>query len=280
MTEILQDIHISEKSMDSIDFKYGDIEIPLQKGHDREFMILIKNFGPPTSITFDVDEILRNYVVFVERRPYVQNNHYARLIVRVPYNGALTAEGNFYVITGYGANKKSFRLRIGAGTNGAIAGAVMTSAANWSDEKEKEKQTGNADPENNLPFRVRDDWEDARLKGTRNGKSYGTPYDYKKTSRPEDAGGLQGRGSSVSGKRNDAGRSGKRYIRTKMDIRGIIASVLFVFFLAFFFIYVLCTDVSSTLSTNQIWLLSAIIIGFAVFMIILILDFFKTTVEE
>ena len=95
MTEVLQDIHIGEESMDSIDFRYDVVGVPLRKGHDREFAIFIKNFGPPTSVSFDVDASLNDYVIFVERRPYVQNNLYVRLIVRVPYNSSLAAEGNF-----------------------------------------------------------------------------------------------------------------------------------------------------------------------------------------
>ncbi|MCL2863176.1 MAG: hypothetical protein FWE54_03675 [Methanimicrococcus sp.] len=114
MKEVLQDIYIGRTSLDSIEFKYDTIEVPLHKGEGREFQIFVKNFASPTHITFLPDDSIRDYLILVPSKHRIQNNEYIKIVIRIPYNSSSATEGMFYVVTGYGAQKKGFKLSVGA----------------------------------------------------------------------------------------------------------------------------------------------------------------------
>lgn len=118
MKEVLQDIYIGRMSLDSIEFKYDTIEVPLYKGEDREFQLFVKNFASPTHITFLPDDAIRNYLILVPSKYHILNNEYIKIVVRIPYNAAPAAEGMLYVITGYGVLKKGFKLSVGSNISG------------------------------------------------------------------------------------------------------------------------------------------------------------------
>lgn len=265
MEKVLQDIYIGNTSMDSIEFKHQNIEVPLYNGEDQEFQIFIKNYGPPTALTFNVDRSIEDYVILIEGKPYVHNNYYSRVILRVPYNQKPVVEGKFYVVTGYGSKKASFNLRIGM-KGGENSNYYQPSLYEENTAFKEEPEITYIPPGS---FKIRDGWRDIRRKNVRKGKFYGFAHIFVPNS------------ESPNPADSEAAYPVRtKQIRTTMDIGGIIISLLFVLSFAAFFFYILKTDVADTLTSSQVWILSAIIVGFSIFIILFILNFFKTTVED
>jgi len=270
MENVLQNIYIGSKSMDSIELKYKNIEVPLYNGEDQEFKIFIKNFGPPTTLSFDVDRSIEDYVILVEAKPYVKDRHYSRLVLRVPSDASPVAEGNFYIVSGYGSKKSFFNLRIGM--SGVDANDYFKPKFHG-DYVLEEKKSENIKYTPRGTFKIREDWRDARKNSEKEGRRWDrniVPAVFAKKERKE------------TNKTNENRKYPEktRQIRTSMDIGGIIISLLFIAALILFYFYILKTDVANTLTKSQVIILSAIIIGFAIFVVIFILNFFKTTIEE
>ncbi|WNY26928.1 hypothetical protein [Methanolapillus ohkumae] len=273
MKEVLQDIYIGRQSMDSIEFKYDTIEVPLYKGEDREFQVFIKNFSSPTYITFLPDDSIKDYLILAPAKHQVQNNLYAKIVVRVPYNSLPVAEGMFYVVTGYGAQKKGFKLVVGLEgacsvdyeqirspkvsaptvktTNPPIA-SVPERVLVKSDEDDDVTKRTKKPP----VFKVRDDWEDKREKtGPKKPKPSKSNTRYKQKSQKQDITLRQ---------------------RFEAEKNAILLTVLLLAILAFLFFYIWYTDIESIFNFDQTFLLAIILIGFMVFVVLLIAVFFKT----
>ncbi|MDV0447070.1 hypothetical protein MsAg5_09440 [Methanosarcinaceae archaeon Ag5] len=276
MKEVLQDIYIGRQSMDSIEFKYDTIEVPLYKGEDREFQVFIKNFSSPTYISFLPDDSIKDYLILAPSKHHVQNNLYAKIVIRIPYNAIPVAEGMFYVVTGYGAQKKGFKLVIGL--EGSSPGDYGRAAAR-SDEPAPVIQSNNpipsvpervlikSDEDDDVTkrtkkppvFKVRDDWEGKREK---NGPK-----------KP-----VKSKASSKYAKKQEPKMTLSE--RFEAEKNTIVVSVLLLAILAFLFVYIWYTDIDSIFNFDQTFLLAIILIGFMVFVVFLIAVFFKNPKEE
>ncbi|WNY24774.1 hypothetical protein [Methanolapillus millepedarum] len=277
MKEVLQDIYIGRQSMDSIEFKYDTIEVPLYKGEDREFQVFVKNFSSPTYITFLPDDSIKDYLILAPSKHHVQNNLYAKIVIRVPYNAIPVAEGMFYVVTGYGAQKKGFKLVIGLEGTGptdfgraAARGdtpAPIIQSNNPPIASVPERVLVKSDEDDDVTkrtkkppvFKVRDDWEGKREKSGP-----------KKPSKSK---------SSAKYAKKQAPKPTLKE-RFEAEKTALTISVLLLAILAFLFVYIWYTDIESIFNFDQTFLLAVILIGFMVFVVFLIAVFFKNPKEE
>ncbi|MDR0767309.1 MAG: hypothetical protein LBE57_02510 [Methanosarcinales archaeon] len=271
MKEVLQDIYIGRQSLDSIEFKYNEVEVPLYRGEDREFQIFIKNFAAPTYITFLPEDSIRDYLIMVPSKHHIQNNDYARIVIRIPYNAKPTAEGMFYVVTGYGAQKKGFKLSVGSdkaristlSESGDLSGTRLSNnpagdvyrpegpmiptvpnRAQLVKDDDDEDETA---PKKKKPsFSVKKDWNEKKNKASK-ASSNSEKYKPSKTVEP----------------------------LTTAEKVSFFVSVLLIAFLAAMFAYIQMTDIDSIFNFDQTVILALITGGFIVFIILLLSMFLK-----
>lgn len=275
MKEVLQDIYIGRHSLDSIEFKYNEIEVPLYRGEDREFQIFIKNYAAPTFINFLPDESIRDYLILVPSKHHIQNNDYARIVIRIPYNAQPTAEGMFYVVSGYGAQKKGFKLSVGSdkvrssvlSETGDLAGERLT--ANPAGDiyrpegpmippvPERARIVSDDDddvaPQKEKPvFAVKKDWQ------AQNGKKPGRSV----------------RSSSPADKYRPVKTVAPLSTAEKVSFA---VAVLLIIILAAMFVYIQITDIDSLFNFDETVILALITGGFVVFIVLLLTMFLKRT---
>ena len=305
MKEVLQDIHIGRLSLDSIEFKYSEIEVPLYRGEDREFQIFIKNFAAATYISFLPDDSIRDYIIMVPSKHHIQNNEYVRLVIRIPYSAKPTAEGMFYVVTGYGAQKKGFKLSVGSGksrsstlsgtgdfpedrnTAGDIYasnGSVNSVAANRVPFIKDEDDEDETEQKQKPPFAVREDWDENR---GRSGFSGAASNSEKYKPKKEDRNSRTAHGSERNGQRKEGGLVGTEPDPDRYKLRKEAESLTFAEKVSFFttvfviavlvsmFSYIQFSEADSVLSLGQEMILALIIVSFVIFIIILLSMFLK-----
>lgn len=274
MKEVLQDIYIGRQNLDSIEFKYDTVEVPLYRGEDREFQIFIKNFAAPTFITFLPDDSIRDYLIMVPNKHHIQNNEYARIVIRIPYNSKQAAEGMFYVVTGYGAQKKGFKLSIGSDT---VRGATLSESGDLSDERVSANPAGDIYRSEGpmiptVPDRIQlvtDDDDEDDLKPKKKQPSFAVKKDWndKKT-------GWSARSSSKSEKYKQTKKAEPLSETEKVTIS---ISVLLIAILVAMFVYIRITDINSIFNFDETIILTLITIGFIVFIVLLLSMFLKRT---
>ena len=270
MKEVLQDIYIGRTSLDSIEFKYDATEVPLYKGEDREFQIFIKNFASPTHITFLPDDSIRDYLILVPSKHRIQNNEYVKIVVRVPYHAKPTAEGMFYVITGYGAQKKGFKLSVGSNVSrsstlsaaGEISGISATPnpagdiyttdgsvSSTGSDRAQLVYDDEDDETEKKKPaFGIKNDWE------SKAGKS----------------------GSQRPSSKSDKYGAGKKGLTLPIveKVTVFVSLVLIVLLLALF-VFIQFADLDSIFPFDQTFLLVLIAVGFIIFLVLILSMFLR-----
>jgi len=276
MKEVLQDIYIGRTSLDSIEFKYDTVEVPLYRGEDREFQIFIKNFAAPTSISFLPDDAIKNYLILVPSKHHIQKNDYVKIVVRIPYNVKPTTEGYFYIVTGYGAQKKGFKLSVGSDKNrsstlssvGDLSGISenpagdiygpdgsvghLSGRAEFISEEEDEKKPKPA-------FGVKNNWDSGKT--SRKGSSKSEKY-------PKRAGTAK---SSVVRKAEAI---------TPIEKISVFISLVLIVLLIAVFIYIQFSEIETLFNFDQTFLLALIGIGFIIFILLLLSMFLKRTAED
>ena len=273
MKEVLQDIYIGRQSLDSIEFKYDKIEVPLYRGQDREFQIFIKNFAAPTFITFLPDDSIRDYLILVPNKHHVQNNEYARIVIRIPYNAKPMAEGFFYIVTGYGAQKKGFKISIGSDVSRA---SVLSSVGDLSGERISSNPAGDIyRPEGpmipTVPERVEfiTDGDDDVESSKKNQKAvFGVKKDWNgnKTT------------SAKPSSKSEKYRANKPPApMTQIEKVFIGVSMLLIAVLAALFLYIKYTNIESVFNFDETIILALITVGFIGFIILLLTMFLKRT---
>ena len=305
MKEVLQDIHIGRLSLDSIEFKYSEIEVPLYRGEDREFQIFIKNFAAATYISFLPDDSIRDYIIMVPSKHHIQNNEYVRLVIRIPYSARPTAEGMFYVVTGYGAQKKGFKLSVGTGksrlstlsgtgdfpddrtpndsVNAGSANFVASNRVPFIKDEDDEDET---EQKQKPPFAVRDDWDENR---GRSGFSGATANSEKYKPKKEDRNSRTAQGSERNGQRKEDRLAGTEPDPDRYKLRKEAESLTFAEKVSFFttvfviavlvsmFSYIQFSEANSVFNLGQEMILALIIVSFVIFIIILLSMFLKRT---
>jgi len=274
MKEVLQDIYIGRQSLDSIEFKYDTVEVPLYRGEDREFQIYIKNFAAPTFISFLPDDSIRDYLILVPSKHHVQNNEYARIVIRIPYNAKPMADGTFYVVTGYGAQKKGFRLSVGSDVSRA---SVLSSVGDLSGERISSNPAGDIyRPEGPMIPSVPERAEfisdgDDDLEASRKNKK--AAFSVKK----EWTGNKKSSSARPSSK-SDRYRPDKPPApMTQVEKLFIFVSMLLIGVLGALFRYIQATDIDSIFNFDQSVILALLTVGFVVFIILLLTMFLKRT---
>ncbi|MCL2550063.1 MAG: hypothetical protein FWE78_03935 [Methanimicrococcus sp.] len=269
MKEVLQDIYIGRTSLDSIEFKYDATEVPLYKGEDREFQIFIKNFASPTHITFLPDDDIRDYLILVPSKHRIQNNEYVKIVIRVPYNAKPSAEGMFYVITGYGAQKKGFKLSVGSDVTRS---STLSASGDFSGLRSTTNPAGDV-YKSEGPISTTDS-ERAQL-------VYDDDDD---TEKKKPAFGIK------SGWESKAGKSGARRSSSKSDqydtgqngwtlpviekVTVFVSLVLIVLLLALF-VFIQFADLDSIFPFDQTFLLVLIALGFIIFLVLVLSLFLR-----
>jgi hypothetical protein len=113
---IQQRIYLSRKSLNSLEFEYEVLKIPLRPGEETSFEILVSNHGEPTHVHFSLSPEIRDKVMIMKDKVYVIENEKVAAIVRLPktYAGAVEtfSIGEIYVSSGYGASKRGFAVEI------------------------------------------------------------------------------------------------------------------------------------------------------------------------
>jgi hypothetical protein len=113
---IQQRIYLSRKSLNSLEFEYEVLRIPLRPGEETSFEILVSNHGEPTHVHFSLSPEIRDKVMIMKDKVYVIENEKVAAIVRLPktYAGAVEtfSIGEIYVSSGYGASKRGFAVEI------------------------------------------------------------------------------------------------------------------------------------------------------------------------
>jgi len=279
MKEVLQDIYVGRTSLDSIEFKYDAIEVPLYRGEDREFQIFIKNFAAPTFISFLPDDSIRDYLILVPSKHHIQKNDYVKIVIRIPYNAKPIADGIFYVITGYGAQKKGFKLSIGSGKNRSSTLSEVGDLSGW-----KENPAGNVYDSEGTSFAadrvkfISDEEEEKTTEkpafSVKNDPSYGKSAKANGSSKSEKYKPKKSNGSdgSLSSRRNEI-------LSPLEKISAFISLVLIVLLIAVF-IYIQFSDVGTMFDFDQTFLLALIGVGFIIFIILLLTMFLRRTEED
>lgn len=271
MKEVLQDIYIGRLSLDSIEFKYNEVEVPLYKGEDREFQIFIKNFAAPTYITFLPDDSIRDYLILVPSKHHIQNNEYAKIVIRIPYNAKPAAEGMFYIVTGYGAQKKGFKLSVGSDKTRS---SVLSATGDLSGEKISNNPAGDIyRPEGKMmhpdrvPFVPSDEDETAPKKQK---PSFAVKKDWESNKNKDGT----PKTSAISEKYKPASPIEPLSTAEKVTFT---VSVVLIAILAAMFLYIQITDIGSIFSFDQTTITALLTIGFVVFIILLLSMFLKRT---
>jgi hypothetical protein len=113
---IQQRIYLSRKSLNSLEFEYEVLRIPLRPGEETSFEILVINHGEPTHVHFSLSQEIRDKVMIMKDKVYVIEDEKVAAIVRLPktYAGAVEtfSIGEIYVSSGYGASKRGFAMEI------------------------------------------------------------------------------------------------------------------------------------------------------------------------
>ena len=116
MERIQQRIYLSRKSLNSIEFEYEVLEIPLSVGEETSFEMIILNHGEPTHVHFSLGDEIKDKVMVLQDKVYVIEKEKIAAIVKLPksYAGAVAelGTGKIFLSTGYGATKKSFSVEI------------------------------------------------------------------------------------------------------------------------------------------------------------------------
>ncbi len=277
MKEVLQDIYIGRQSLDSIEFKYNEIEVPLYKGEDREFQIFIKNFAAPTHITFLPDDSIRDYLILVPSKHHIQNNEYVRIVIRIPYNAKPTAEGTFYVITGYGAQKKGFKLSVGTDK---VRSSTLSESGDLSGERTTNNPAGDIYraegpmiqpvPERAQFVKSDDDEDETAHKKEKPSFSVKKDWNEKKTKKE----GWSSRSSSNAEKYKPNKTIAPLSTAEKVSF---FVSVLLIAVLVAMFVYIQITDIDSIFNFDQTVILALITAGFIIFIVLLLSMFLKRT---
>ncbi|MDV0445010.1 hypothetical protein MmiAt1_05620 [Methanimicrococcus sp. At1] len=277
MKEVLQDIYIGRLSLDSIEFKYDEIEVPLYKGEDREFQIFIKNFAAPTHITFLPDDSIRDYLILVPSKHHIQNNDYVRIVIRIPYNAKPAAEGMFYVVTGYGAQKKGFKLSVGSDK---VRSSTLSDSGDLSGERLSDNPAGDIyRPEGPMiqpvPDRaqlVRDEDDEGDVTQKKQAPSFSVKKDW--NAKAGKKSGQSARSSSNSEKYKPAKSMEPLSSAEKISF---FVSVLLIAILVAMFVYIQITDIESIFNFDETIILALITGGFIVAIILLLSMFLKRT---
>ncbi|MDL2260916.1 hypothetical protein LJC08_01535 [Methanimicrococcus sp. OttesenSCG-928-J09] len=277
MKEVLQDIYIGRQNLDSIEFKYDTIEVPLYRGEDREFQIFIKNFAAPTFISFLPDDSIRDYIILVPSKHHIQNNDYVRVVIRIPYNAKPTAEGMFYVVTGYGAQKKGFKLSVGSDK---VRLSTLSDSGDLSGERISNNPAGDLyRPEGpmipTVPERIQlvtDDDDDDDLKPEKPQPSFAVKKDWNQASGKKS--GWSARSSSKAEKYKPTKEVEPLSTAEKVSF---FVSVLLIAVLVAMFVYIQITDINSIFNFDQTIILALITIGFVIFIVLLLSMFLKRT---
>jgi cation transport ATPase len=113
---IQQRIYLSRKSLNSLEFEYEVLRIPLRPGEETSFELLVINHGEPTHVHFSLSREIRDKVMIMKDKVYVIEDEKVAAIVRLPktYAGAVEtfSIGEIYVSSGYGASKRGFAVEI------------------------------------------------------------------------------------------------------------------------------------------------------------------------
>jgi hypothetical protein len=113
---IQQRIYLSRKSLNSLEFEYEVLKIPLRPGEETSFELLVINHGEPTHVHFSLSREIRDKVMIMKDKVYVIEDEKVAAIVRLPktYAGAVEtfSIGEIYVSSGYGASKRGFAVEI------------------------------------------------------------------------------------------------------------------------------------------------------------------------
>lgn len=125
---IQQRIYLSRKSLNSIEFEYDVLKIPLKAGEETSFELLVINHGDPTHVHFSLSRGIKDKLLIMQDKVYVIDEEKIAAIVRLPksYAGAVAAamagsdsdsakdrdRGEIFISTGYGATKRSFPVEI------------------------------------------------------------------------------------------------------------------------------------------------------------------------
>jgi hypothetical protein len=278
MKEVLQDIYIGRTSLDSIEFKYDVIEVPLYRGEDREFQIFIKNFAAPTFISFLPDDSIRDYLILVPSKHHVQKNDYVKIVIRIPYNSKPMAEGIFYVVTGYGAQKKGFKLSVGSGKNRSSVLSAVGDLSEWKNNPAGDVfDHGGTYSSDRVKFISEDEEEKTAPKpafSVKSEPSYGKGSKAAGTSKSEKykPKKVVASDASLSARRNEM-------LSPLEKISAFISLVLIVLLIAVF-IYIQFSDVESLFNFDQTFLLALIGVGFVIFILLLLSMFLKRTTDD
>jgi len=270
MKEVLQDIYIGRTSLDSIEFKYDVIEVPLYRGEDREFQIFIKNFAAPTFISFLPDDDIKDYLILVPSKHHVQKNDYVKIVIRIPYNAKPMAEGIFYVITGYGAQKRGFKLSIGSGKNRSSTLSAVGDLSGFEDNP-----AGDVFGPGRVKFISGDEEEEKTQKpafSIKNDPSYGKSAKAAGSSKSEKYKPKKSNGDAAASRRSEM-------LSPIEKISAFISLVLIVLLIAVF-IYIQFSDVGTLFDFDQTFLLALIGVGFIIFILLLLSMFLKRTAED
>ncbi|MDY6865640.1 MAG: hypothetical protein SVY15_06695 [Halobacteriota archaeon] len=111
MTKIQQRIHVNRVKANSIEFDLDEMTIPINIGDEASIELIIINYGNPGHVHLSVNDDVRNQVSFFKDNPYVKYEERIPMIIRLPKEGG-HQEGEIFITTGYGSNKKSFKFRI------------------------------------------------------------------------------------------------------------------------------------------------------------------------
>jgi hypothetical protein len=184
-------------------------------------------------------------------------------VIRIPYNARPAAEGMFYVVTGYGAQKKGFKLSVGSDKTRSSTLSVVGDLMN--DRNEPIPTLSMPDRAEFIPpdedevkpekpaFSVRNNWSSAQS-----------------SQKPQ---------SAKSKKFNSGSPSALSQI-TQLEKISVFIAILLIAVLISLFFFIQMTNIDSIFNFDQTLLLALIAAGFVIFIILLLFMFFKRTMNE
>ncbi|MCS3923188.1 DUF7524 family protein [Methanosalsum natronophilum] len=109
----MQYVHINRLGVNSVEFDYEIVDIPMNPGDEQSFEIVLINYGSPTHVHLSVDPSIEENVSILEEKPYVTHEEYVPVVVRIPAEGRLMNTGTINVTMGYGSKTEGFQVNIG-----------------------------------------------------------------------------------------------------------------------------------------------------------------------
>ena len=106
-----QRIHINRVGASSIEFELDEIQVPIDRGEEVGFELIILNYGNPTRVNLSAGDSMGDQISFLKDNPYINDEERVPVILKMPSEGGVS-EGEILIALAYGSKRKSFKVKM------------------------------------------------------------------------------------------------------------------------------------------------------------------------